>query len=197
MILISHVNKREQGANANNAAMGSADLINAARSAFRVVFDESDEDCRIMVHTKSNYAPYGQSVKYQIMDGGLKWAGFSEITRQTLELAARRKATPGEVLKSVEEKEDINRALIAALESSANQFTPTRFSYDEFKKLHGDLIFGGLQPKRALDAVKDELTEDGFFLKTGIQVKKMGNKGNGFLIQQINSVEPKQVEIDI
>ena len=127
----------------------------------------------------------------------MKWAGFSEITRQTLELAARRKATPGEVLKSVEEKEDINRALIAALESSANQFTPTRFSYDEFKKLHGDLIFGGLQPKRALDAVKDELTEDGFFLKTGIQVKKMGNKGNGFLIQQINSVEPKQVEIDI
>lgn len=197
MILISHVNKREQGANANNAAMGSADLINAARSAFRVDFDESDEDCRIMVHTKSNYAPYGQSVKYQIMDGGLKWAGFSEITRQTLELAARRKATPGEVLKSVEEKEDINRALIAALESSANQFTPTRFSYDEFKKLHGDLIFGGLQPKRALDAVKSRLADDGFFLKTGVHVFRKKRQSNGFIIQQIDSTEPEQMDIDI
>ena len=136
-------------------------------------------------------------MKYQIMDGGLKWAGFSEITRQTLELAARRKATPGEVLKSVEEKEDINRALIAALESSANQFTPTRFSYDEFKKLHGDLIFGGLQPKRALDAVKSRLADDGFFLKTGVHVFRKKRQSNGFIIQQIDSTEPEQMDIDI
>ena len=102
-----------------------------------------------------------------------------------------------EVLKSVEEKEDINRALIAALESSANQFTPTRFSYDEFKKLHGDLIFGGLQPKRALDAVKSRLADDGFFLKTGVHVFRKKRQSNGFIIQQIDSTEPEQMDIDI
>ena len=192
MILISHVNKREQGANANNAAMGSADLINAARSAFRVIFDETDEDCRIMVHTKSNYASYGQSVKYRIVDGGVEWAGFSDITRQTLELAARRKSTPGEIMQIAEGKDVVTSALVEALESSANQFVPTRFSYDEFKKLHGDLIFGGLQPKRALDGVKERLADDGFFLKTGVQVKKMGKKGNGFMVQKIDAATPEQ-----
>lgn len=197
MILISHVNKREQGANANNAAMGSADLINAARSAFRVIFDETDEDCRIMVHTKSNYASYGQSVKYRIVDGGVEWAGFSDITRQTLELAARRKSTPGEIMQIAEGKDVVTCALVEALESSANQFVPTRFSYDEFKKLHGDLIFGGLQPKRALDGVKERLADDGFFLRTGIRVKDKGKPVNGFLIQQINTVEPEQVDISV
>lgn len=195
MILISHVNKRAQGENVNNAATGSTDLINAARSAFRVVFDETDEECRIMVHTKSNYASYGQSVRYRIIDGGVKWEGFSEITRQTLEMAARRKATPWEVMQRTAERETINHALIKALEASANQFTPTRFSYEEFKKEHGELIFGGLQPKRALDAVKDELTSNGFFLKTGIRVKDKGRPVNGFVVQRISVEEPEQVEI--
>ena len=172
MILVSHVNKRAQGENANYAATGSNDLTNAARSAVRVIFDEMDEDCRIMVHTKTNYAAYGQSVKYRIVDGGVKWEGFSDVTRQTLEAAARRKSTPWEVMQKTEERENANNALVEALESAANQFQPTRFSYEEFKREHGDLIFGGLQPKRALDAVRDRLTEDAFFLKTGIQVKK-------------------------
>lgn len=40
MILVSHVNKRAQGENANNAATGSTDFINAARSALRVIFND-------------------------------------------------------------------------------------------------------------------------------------------------------------
>lgn len=195
MILVSHVNKRAQGENANYAATGSNDLTNAARSAVRVIFDEMDEDCRIMVHTKTNYAAYGQSVKYRIVDGGVKWEGFSDVTRQTLEAAARRKSTPWEVMQKTEERENANNALVEALESAANQFQPTRFSYEEFKREHGDLIFGGLQPKRALDAVRDRLTEDGFFLKTGIQVKKNGDKGNGFMVQRIDTAAPEQVPI--
>ena len=195
MILVSHVNKRAQGENANYAATGSNDLTNAARSAVRVIFDEMDEDCRIMVHTKTNYVAYGQSVKYRIVDGGVKWEGFSDVTRQTLEAAARRKSTPWEVMQKTEERENANNALVEALESAANQFQPTRFSYEEFKREHGDLIFGGLQPKRALDAVRDRLTEDGFFLKTGIQVKKNGDKGNGFMVQRIDAALPEQVPI--
>ena len=195
MILVSHVNKRAQGENANYAATGSNDLTNAARSAVRVIFDEMDEDCRIMVHTKTNYAAYGQSVKYRIVDGGVKWEGFSDVTRQTLEAAARRKSTPWEVMQKTEERENTNNALVEALEGAANQFQPTRISYAEFKREHGEFIFGGLQPKRALDAVRDRLTEDGFFLKTGIQVKKNGDKGNGFMVQRIDAALPEQVPI--
>ena len=195
MILVSHVNKRAQGENANYAATGSNDLTNAARSAVRVIFDEMDEDCRIMVHTKTNYAAYGQSVKYRIVDGGVKWEGFSDVTRQTLEAAARRQSTPWEVMQKTEERENVNNALVEALEGAANQFQPTRISYAEFKREHGEFIFGGLQPKRALDAVRDRLTEDGFFLKTGIQVKKNGDKGNGFMVQRIDTAAPEQVPI--
>lgn len=194
MLLISHVNKRAQGENANNAATGSSDFINASRSAMRVIFDDGDEDCRIMVHTKTNYARYGQSVRYRIVDGGVKWEGFSDITRQTLESAARHKATPWEVMQKAEEREQVNNALVEALEQSTNQFTPTRFSYEQFKRDHGALIFGGLQPKRALDAVKDRLTEDGFFLKV-CAVKQNGKMANGFMVQRIDNNEPEQVSL--
>lgn len=195
MILVSHVNKRAQGENANNAATGSSDFINASRSAFRVIFDDADEDCRVMVHTKTNYAAYGKSVRYRIDDGGVVWDGFSDVTKQTLEIAARRRSTPWEIIQGDQEHSAMNNALIEALEDSANQFTATRYSYDEFKGIHGDLIFGGSQPKRALDAVKDRLADDGYFLKTGIQVKKGKSKGNGFLIQRMDTTEPEQVEL--
>ena len=195
VIAVSHVNKRAQGENANHAATGSTDFINAARSAFRVIFDENDEDCRICVHTKSNYAPYGKSVRYRICNGGVEWDGFSEITKQTLEAAARGRATPGEILKQSAEQEETNTALITALKKAANGFVPTRFTYDEFKRANGEFIFGGKQPKRALDCVKDALAETGYYLQTGIQVKRKNSKGNGFLIQRIDTTEKMQLVI--
>lgn len=195
MILVSHVNKRAQGENINNAAQGSADFINASRSAFQVIFDGDNENSRILVHTKSNYAPYGQSVRYRIEDGGVVWDGFSDITRQTLELAARRRSAPWEVIQQDQEHTAASNALVDALKQSANQFTPTRYTYDEFKQLHSDLIFGGQQPKKALDAVKDELAESGYFLRTGIQVRKGKTKGNGFLVQRVDLVEPEQMDL--
>ncbi len=193
MILVSHVNKRAQGENANNAAIGSADFINAARSAFRVIFDEEGPDIRVMVHTKSNYAPYGESIRYRVVDGGVQWDGFSKVTKQTLEKAARRRSTPWEIIQDDGEQTAANQALLEALERSANDFVATRYSYDELKKTHGDAIFGGVQPKRALDALKDKLTDDGYFLKTGMQVKQNGSKGRGFLIQKVDTSISEQV----
>lgn len=194
IILVSHVNKRAQTENANDAATGSSDFINAARSAFRVIFDDDNEECRVLVHTKSNYAAYGKSVRYRIEDGGVVWDGFSEITKQTLEAAARRRSTPWEVMQGDKERSAINSALIEALEASANQFTATRYSYEEFKGIHGDLIFGGSQPKKALDAVKDRLADDGYYLKV-CKVKREGQACNGFMIQRIDGTEPEQVVI--
>lgn len=197
MVLISHVNKRAQGENANNAATGSTDFINASRSALRVIFDDDDQDSRVCVHTKSNYAPYGQSVRYRINDGGLEWDGFSEITKQTLEQAARWKKTPMEAIQANIEHTAANHALVEALEGIANSFTSTRLTYDEFKREHGDLIFGTAQPKRALDSVKDQLEADGYFLKTGIHIKRGSKQNNGFVIQKIETGEADPVQLDI
>ena len=122
MILVSHVNKRAQGENANNAATGSTDFINAARSALRVIFNDEPgmKDTRILVHTKSNYAEPGKSVVYQILkNSGCNWAGFSEITRKTLEDAARWRKTPHEVIKQLATQAETNSALIDAITEKA------------------------------------------------------------------------------
>lgn len=191
LILISHVNKRAQGENANNAATGSSDFINAARSAIRVIFDEEDEDCRILVHTKTNYARYGDSVRYRIEDGGVKWEGFSEITKATLEAAARQRSTPLEVLEGSKKKAVANDVLIKALKDSAPPYAPARFTYEEFKQKHGALIFGGSQPKRALDSVREQLMEDGYFLKP-CNVKRDNKPQKGFMIQQVDTRTAEQ-----
>lgn len=188
VIAVSHVNKRVQGENANHAATGSVDFINASRSALRVIFDDTDDDARICIHTKSNYAPYGRSVKYKINGGGVSWVGFSDITKQTLEAAARGRTTPGELLRRTSGQTTLaaDYVLVSALENSTSPNSIAKFTYDEFKNMHGEFIFGGRQPKRALDRVMDKLSDDGFFLRTGIQITRGGTKCNGFSIQSIS-----------
>lgn len=185
MILVSHVNKRAQGENANNAATGSTDFINAARSAMRVIFSEEpgEDDVRILIHTKSNYAAAGKSVKYEITsDSGCKWAGFSEITRKTLEEAARRKKTAGEVIDSHHEQAETKLLLIRAIQERAVCGKTVRVSYDELKELYGGDIFGSGQPKKALDSIASNLEQYEISIETGKKVLYKGKSLNGFYI---------------
>ena len=186
MILISHVNKRAQGENVNNAATGSTDFVNAARSALYIIFDEDDDDCRIAVHTKSNYARYGDSVKFRIVKGGVVWDGFSQIDRQTMEQAARQKKTPGEVINSSENRQKAKEMLVKSLLAIASPVSDVRYTYDDFKERFGEEIFGTIQPKRALDAAAEDMLSRNYRLITGIQVKRDGKKGNGFLIRPLS-----------
>ena len=185
MILISHVNKRAQVENINNAATGSTDFVNAARSALYLLFDEDDPDRRIVVHTKSNYARYGDSVCFRIEEGGVVWDGFSDIDRQTLERAARQRKTPGELIQGKVNRDRTREQLVWALMEEAPTSKVVRFTYDSFRAKYGFEIFGSTQPKRALDAVADVLYRRGLSLKTGIQVKHDGIKGNGFAISRL------------
>lgn len=184
MILVSHVNKRAQGENANNAATGSTDFINAARSALRVIFSEEqgEDNVRILVHTKSNYAAAGQSVKYEITsESGCRWAGFSEITRKTLEEAARFKRKPNEILDRRHEQEETNRALIEAIREKAKSGETVNISYDEMKDEYGEDIFGDRQPKKSLDSIIAELRDKyDIKLTTGKPVFYKNRSRNGF-----------------
>lgn len=186
LILVSHVNKRAQGENANNAATGSSDFINAARSAMRVIFDEEpgQEQSRILVHTKSNYAPAGRSVKYRITPGGgVEWNGYSDVTRRTLEDAARWRKTPYEALQRQDVQATVDFALIAAIREYAERCPvgkPINLSYDQIRAEHGADIFGNQQPKRVLDGIAKDLTLDGIIIQTGKTVKQDGRTKNGF-----------------
>ncbi len=190
MILVSHVNKRAQAENANHAAVGSVDLINASRSAIRVIFDDAPgrEDYRILIHTKSNYAPAGRSICYRITeDGGLLWSGFSDITRRTLEAAARSHRTPHEELLRQGEQSSANALLRKALKEYAAKAQPGKavnLSYDQVKAEYGADIFCGMQPKRVLDTLSKDLKADGILISTGKTVRDVrdGRTKNGFCL---------------
>ena len=192
LVLVSHVNKRAQGENANNAATGSTDFINAARSAMRVIFDDEPgrENSRVLVHTKSNYAAPGKSVRYRITeDGGLVWDGFSDITRRTLEDAARWRKTTYEALQKQDIQDNKNYALIAAVREYTEVGRTVNISYDQMKADHGADIFDGMQPKRALDAIAADLRLDGIIIQTGKIVKQAGRSKNGFGVLRIETVD--------
>ena len=126
-----------------------------------------------------------RDVAQAIEDGGVKWDGFSDIDRQTMEQAARQRKTPFEV-NSVEAYKDSTReTLLRALNDAAIPFTDIRFTYDSFKEKYGSDVFGTMQPKRILDAVASDLYSRGYQIKTGIQVRTGSAKGNGFLIHPI------------
>ena len=186
MLLISHVNKRAQGENANNAAVGSADLINAGRSAVKIVrFDEpGKKDMRAVVHTKSNYAPEGRSILYRITDGGgVRWAGFSDISRSVLEASARCHQTPSEYLESRQAAEEEEEALLDAIRELAKEGKTVNVSYEEMKERYGDAIFGsGQQSKKILDRLIGPLSREGITLVTGKGVKYRGKSLNGFSV---------------
>lgn len=198
MILVSHVNKRAQGENANNAATGSTDFINAARSAMRVIFNDNpaEKDTRIIVHTKSNYAEAGKSIKFRITkDGGCQWAGFSEITRKTLEDAARFHKTPTEMLNQQNAQDTTNYALIEAIREKAIKGKIVNISYEEMKQSNGSDIFGISQPKRALESIISSLQNYGISIQTGKTVKYNGRTHNGFSIYQNESIEELEADL--
>lgn len=189
LVLVSHVNKRAQGENINNAATGSTDFINAARSALYVIFDEDNDDGRIVIHTKSNYARRGRSVKFLIdRFGGVVWNGYSDIDSQTMEEAARSRKTPGEVVKGKAFRDNTKDLLIRALEDAATPAADVRFTYDDFKAEYSSEVFGQGQAKRILDDVAADMRNRGYEIITGKQVYYRSDpkkKGNGFVIHPI------------
>jgi hypothetical protein len=62
-----------------------------------------------------------------------------------------------------------------------------RFTYEEFKNLHGQSIFGFHEPKKIIDSIIDDLPNDyGIKIETGIQVKHNGGHGRGFSIMRFS-----------
>ena len=65
----------------------------------------------------------------------------------------------------------LTEAAVTTLAEEAETL-PLRLSYAEMAERFGEGIFGGRQPKRALDGVKEELEEMGVRVETGVSVRK-------------------------
>ena len=192
MILVSHVNKRAQSENANNAASGSSELINASRSAIRLMYDDTKENVtnrRIAVHTKSNLSAPGKTVAYEITDNsGVSWIGYSEIDRTAIEEAARKNKPLSEVTRNA--STDKMKPLINAIDDLHNPFEQVCVSYDELKDKYGAGIFAGSQPAAALSSIRDDLRGINICLSDiGTVVKNRGYYGRGFKIIPMYSAE--------
>lgn len=194
MLLVAHVNKRVQTENLNNAAMGSADLVNAARSALYLLRDPEDAACRVAVHSKSNYAEEGESLRLRISDGGAAFEGYSDVSKEEVEAANSQHKSLKELRQSRRDADCCSRQLADLLEAKANPFAPIRLSYDELRREHGNMVFGGRQPKNALDACREELERRGVYLRTGIKVKQRGRSCNGFSLHMLPA-EPEQTRL--
>lgn len=147
IVLISHVNKKPQSENINNAAIGSSEFVNAARSGMMLIHsDVPDEyDTRILVHTKANYSAAGDSLKFHITPtGGMVYDGISLVTRSILEKAARDRKTVAEVMAQQKEERTVRTELITAIKEMAVPGQSVIVAYDELMDKYGDDIFGGV-----------------------------------------------------
>ena len=194
VVFIAHMNKSQFMADANDGLSGSSEIVNAARSAIRVIEDETDPDRRIAIHTKSNRAKRGQSLRFRFIGERIAWDGFSEITKETLEQASRTRKTPLEALQQSTVTEEEHKELITALleESKNTELCGVRITYDEFRMKYGDSVFSGRQPKRVLDEVIPEMQARDIVLKTGIEIRRGNKHPYGFYIQRIADIDSEK-----
>lgn len=167
IILISHVNKREQSGNANNAAAGSTELVNAARSALILCFDDSDaerKDLRLLIHTKANHSALGRSIRLSVNGDGVQFVGFSAADKSTLELKARGKITLSEALERQKRDKADFSALCNAIQTAFFESgePETRCSYNRIEELGqmGAAVWNGYRQKEAIGRCKMRLLND-------------------------------------
>ncbi len=78
ILIIRHLTKggRDQ---AIYRGLGSIDFTAAARSVLMVAGSPNDKSKRAIFHTKSNLAPFGDPLGYEIADGKVIWTGKAEF----------------------------------------------------------------------------------------------------------------------
>ena len=171
LILVSHINKKPQE-NANNAALGSVDLINASRSALTVVADSNDKNNRFVVHTKINHAEHGQTIQFKINDDGFSWNGFEpSMTKDTLEDAARMHRKPSEEIKDQPPTdEEIKEDLLEAITELAECGKETKIAYQQLGNMLEDKTFRDFNTSKKKKLI-EEVSESEEFQRRGMMLK--------------------------
>ena len=195
IVIVSHVSKRQSDGNANNMAIGSVDLVNACRSVLRIAGDETGQNPnrRVLVQTKSNYAAYGASIAYEIADDGMRWLGFSVLTRDLLEAASLSRQKLSEYLLSQNLSAAKDDELADALLSLCRGQTKEREFY-AYKTLRErwPQHFGSGQIKPVLQRMQGKMKQNGIdMVMSKTRLNPYGDKERGvWLIKK--SVQQEQ-----
>ena len=84
VIITCHTSKSANYANLLQRILGSVDIGAIARSALYLTNHPTKKDVKLLCHIKSNLAPIGQSIEFQITNKGIDWLGYSEIAEKDL-----------------------------------------------------------------------------------------------------------------
>ncbi|MDO5783436.1 MAG: AAA family ATPase [Eubacteriales bacterium] len=187
-ILVCHSNKK-RGAFGRERISDSSDLWDIARSVIMAGYtDQHDKKIRYVSNEKNSYATTMQTILFSIGENRqIVFEGHSDKSDYDFSTAIfeeRAKKPP----------EPLNEKLLEALKDAASPFDAVKFFYAEFEEKYGATIYGGKQPKKALDLMKPHMEEAGYSLITKqIKIGKQG--GKGFVIQPINDNEPEQIAV--
>lgn len=182
-LVVCHSNKR-RGAFGRDRISDSSDLWDIARSVIMAGYAEGKE-IRYLSNEKNNYAKLQKTVLFSIGENGLpKFEGYSDKRDREFLL---------ESLHVEKQPEPLNERLLEALKDAANPFDAVKFSYTGFEEQYGATIYGGKQPKKALDLMKPHMEDAGYSLVVkDVKINKKSAKG--FVIQPINE-ESEQLTV--
>ena len=186
-LIVCHSNKR-RGASGRERVSDSSDIWDIARSVMMAGFtNEGGKDIRYLSNEKNNYAKLQETVLFSIDDHG-------QIVHQGFSQKRDRDFKADEYSHKEKPEEPLNEKLLSALQDAASPFDAVRFSYTDFEEEYGATIYGGKQPKKALDAMKPYMEDAGYSLVVK-QVKIDGKNTKGFVIQPVNDEEPSQLTV--
>lgn len=89
IVLLMHLNKRQQIVSAADLLCGSSDIVNASRSAMLLTndFRDGDPDRRYLFHIKSNHARNAATLEVNIGAAGNRIVGESDVTAEDYVIA--------------------------------------------------------------------------------------------------------------
>ncbi len=163
IIIVSHLSKGSVGSQAIYRALGSIDIVAAARSVLYVGKNPRDPLQCAVIHAKHSHSLQGRSFLYRIGGrGGVAWEGYTDLTADDLENRGTAGGTP-----STYEDDPLVQFLQQVTEENPEGVFLTWQSFNRYAMGAVGKRFGsdGREIKARLGAVVTELARrDGIYL---------------------------------
>lgn len=152
--LFCHPNKRQNIVSANDLISGSADIVSAARSVLLMMpdFENGDANCRLILHTKSNHAKPGQTMRFRIAESN-SVVGLSEVTAADAVEAVNLRKLAKPTSKGVV---DYEAQFVDGVQDLLSNSNNAQISFSEFTRRYAPTFTG--KAKCLLDSLARELS---------------------------------------
>lgn len=111
IVIIHHMNKA-MGQKAVNRAVGSVDIVGAARSVLMVArTDKERPNERILVQVKSNLSPTGSAIVFSLSENGIEW--IEETSKTADEVLGNAFSSMGRPDEQIQKAKDVLSRLLS------------------------------------------------------------------------------------